>query len=75
VPTWTMDLVAASSALSTLGRAVGPGLIDAAKKMGAPVPPELASPDAEFTPELLLSFMRELSWHLFPLLAPRGAEG
>ena len=41
VPAWTLDVVAAGGALSTLGKAIGPGLIDAAKKMGVPLPAEL----------------------------------
>jgi phospholipase C len=70
VPAWTVDIVAAGGALSTLGKAIGPGLIDAAKKMGVPLPSELDGPNAEFTPELLLKFLRQICWHLFPRLAP-----
>ena len=70
VPAWTVDIVAADGALSTLGKAIGPGLIDAAKKMGVPLPSELAGPKAEFTPELLIRFLRQICWHLFPRLAP-----
>ena len=51
VPAWTVDIVAAGGALSTLGKAIGPGLIDAAKKMGVPLPSELDGPNAEFTPD------------------------
>ena len=73
VPDWTLDIVAAGEALSTLGRVIGPGLIDAAKKLGAPLPSELTGPDAEFTPELLVRFLREICWHLFPRLAPEDS--
>ena len=70
MPAWTVDIVDAGGALSTLGKAIGPGLIDAAKKMGVPLPAELDGPNAEFTPELLIKFLREICWHLFPRLAP-----
>ena len=73
MPAWTLDVVAAGAALSTLGKAIGPGVIDAAKKMGVPLPAELEGPDAEFTPELLIKFLRQVCWHLFPGLAPSDA--
>ncbi len=74
VPEWTLDIVAAGEALSTLGKAIGPGLIDAAKKMGAALPSELDGPDAEFTPELLVRFLRQICWHIFPSLAPEDPK-
>ena len=74
VPDWTLDMQAAGQALSTLGKAIGPGLIDAAKKIQVPLPPELDGPSAQFTPELLVRFLRQISWHLFPRLAPSGGQ-
>jgi phospholipase C len=68
VPAWTLDVAAAGGALSTLGNAIGPGLIGAAKNMGVTLPRELDGPDARFTPELLIKFLRQISWHLFPRL-------
>jgi phospholipase C len=73
VPDWTLDIVAAGKALSTLGRVIGPGLIDAAKQLGAPLPSELDGPDAEFTPELLIRVLRQICWHIFPKLAPQDS--
>jgi phospholipase C len=70
VPDWTLDVQAAGGALSTLGKAIGPGLIGAAKELGVPLPPELDGPDAQFTPELLIQFLREICLHIFPALAP-----
>jgi phospholipase C len=70
VPQWTLDIVAAGDALSTLGKAIGPGVIDAAEKMGVTLPSELVGPNAEFTPELLIKFLRRICWHLFPRLKP-----
>jgi phospholipase C len=74
VPQWTLDIVAAGGALSTLGKAIGPGLLDAAKKMGVPLPSQLDGPNAEFTPELLIKFLRQICWHLFPRLEPSDAD-
>ena len=72
VPAWMLDVQAAGEALSTLGKAIGPGILDAAKKMGVPLPAELDGPDAEFTPELLITFLRQVCWHLFPQLEPNS---
>ena len=55
-----------------LGKAIGPGILEAAKKMGVPLPTELEGPDAEFTPELLITFLRQVCWHLFPQLEPNS---
>jgi phospholipase C len=74
VPQWSLDIVAAGGALSTLGKAIGPGLLDAAKNMGVPLPSELSGPNAEFTPELLIKFLRQICWHLFPCLEPSDVE-
>ena len=73
VPQWTLDTVAADGALSTLGKAIGPGVIDAAKKMGMPLPKELDGANAEFTPDLLIKLLRQVCWHLFPRLQPNDA--
>ena len=72
VPDWTIDLQAAGGALSTLGKAIGPGVIDLAKQLGIAMPSELAGPNPEFSPELLVQFLREVCLHLFPNLAPLG---
>ncbi len=73
VPAWTLDIQSAGAALSTLGKAIGPGLIELAKKMGVKLPPELDGPSPEFTPELLVQFLREICLHIFPALAPSAA--
>ena len=72
VPDWTIDIQAAGGALSTLGKAVGPGIIELAKQMGISLPSELAGPSPEFTPELLIQFLREVCLHLFPGLEPKS---
>ena len=73
VPAWTLDLQSAGAALSTLGTAIGPGLIEAAKRMGIKLPPQLDGPSPEFTPELLIQFLREICLHVFPALAPNAS--
>jgi phospholipase C len=75
VPAWTLDVQAAGGALSTLGKAIVPGLINTAKAMGLPLPPELAGPGAEFTPELLIKVLREVCLHFFPALGPPAPGG
>src|SRR5580704_9093724 len=70
VPAWTLDIQSAGAALSTLGTAIGPGLIELAKRMGIKLPPELDGPSPEFTPELVIQFLREICLHIFPALAP-----
>jgi phospholipase C len=69
VPDWTINIQASGSALSTLGKAIGPGIIDLAKQMGIATPSELAGPNPVFSPELLVQFLREVCLHLFPKLA------
>ncbi len=73
VPAWTLDPQSAGAALSTLGTAIGPGLIEAAKKMGIKLPPQLDGPSPQFTPELLIQFLREICLHVFPGLAPSAS--
>jgi phospholipase C len=70
VPAWTLDIQSAGTALSTLGKAIGPGLIELAKTMGVKLPPELDDPSPEFTPEVFVQFLREICLHIFPALVP-----
>jgi hypothetical protein len=64
-----MDPEVVGKALSTLGKGMGPALIAKAKEMGVKLPAELDGADATLTPELVVPFLREISWHFFPLLA------
>ncbi len=75
VPDWTLDYQSAGQALSTLGQAIGPGVIEAAKKLGVKLPAELEGPSPEFSPALLVQFLRQVCLHIFPALAPSGPEG
>ncbi|MET1003687.1 MAG: alkaline phosphatase family protein [Acidimicrobiia bacterium] len=69
LPAWTMDPEVVGNALSTLGKGMGPALIAMAKQMGVTVPPELDTPDAKLTPELVVPFLRDIAGHFFPRLA------
>jgi hypothetical protein len=60
-------------AISGLGKTVGPGLIERAKAMGVKnLPPQLDAPNAELAAEVIIEVIRDVSWHLFPKLAPVG---
>jgi phospholipase C len=68
VPEWTMDPQVVGESLSTLGKAMGPGLIAKAKEMGVTLPAELDDPNAQLTPGLVVPFLRDVAHHFFPLL-------
>jgi hypothetical protein len=65
-----MDPEAVGKALSTLGKAAGPGLIEKARELGVALPPQLDDPNVELTGELIIEVLRDVSWHFFPQLAP-----
>jgi hypothetical protein len=46
------------------------GIIDHARELCVDLPPQLDDPDAEITPDLIVSVLREIAWHYLPLLAP-----
>ncbi|MGA9159253.1 MAG: alkaline phosphatase family protein [Actinomycetota bacterium] len=70
VPEWTMDPQVVGNAISGLGKAVGPGLIEKARELGVQLPPKLDDPNVELTGELIVEVLRDVSWHFFPGLAP-----
>jgi phospholipase C len=76
VPDWTMDPEAVGKTLSTLGKGMGPALIEKAKDMGVKLPRELEDPNATITPELIVPFLHEIAAHFFPLLGrpPKDAD-
>ena len=57
-------------AISGLGKAAGPGLIEKARELGVKLPPQLDDPTVELTGELIVEVLRDVSWHFFPGLAP-----
>jgi hypothetical protein len=67
-----MDPQVVGNALSGLGKDAGPGLIEKARGLGVKLPPQLDDPNAEFTGELIVEVLRDVSWHFFPRLAPAG---
>jgi len=73
VGAWAMDPEVVGKAISGLAKAAGPGLVDMARQMGVALPPQLDDPDVELTGELIIEVLRDVSWHLFPALAPPGA--
>jgi phospholipase C len=69
VPEWTMDPEVVGNALSTLGKGMGPALIEKAKEMGVQLPAALNDPTAEVTPALIVPLLRAVAVHFFPLRA------
>jgi phospholipase C len=55
--------------LSSLGMGVGPALIARARQMGVQLPAELSDPGADVPPRLIVSVLRQIAGHFFPLLA------
>ncbi len=72
VAEWTMDPQVVGKALSGLGKAAGPGLIEKARELGVQLPPQLDDPNVELTGELIIEVLRDVCWHFFPRLAPTG---
>ena len=73
VPEWAIDYKLIDKALSGLGKTVGPGIIEHAKEMGVMnLPPQLADPNAQLTPRVIMEVLRDVAWHYFPQLAPEG---
>jgi hypothetical protein len=63
-----MDPEVVGESLSTLGKAILPGVLAKAKEMGVKLPPELDDPNAQLTPGLVVPFLRDVAHHFFPLL-------
>jgi phospholipase C len=68
-PAWTMDPEVVGQALSTLGKGIAPALITRARQMGVQLPAELNDPQADLPPRLIVTVLRQIAGHLFPLLA------
>jgi phospholipase C len=69
VPAWTMDPEVVGQGLSNLGMGIGPALITRAQQMGVQLPAELTDPGTELPPRLIVSVLRQIAGHFFPLLA------
>ena len=75
LPDWQLTKIAYGEAISTLGKALGPGLIEHARQSGHPIPAELTDPDHPPTPERLVDFVRSIAANYFPSLVPSEAQG
>ena len=73
VPEWTMDPEVVGKALSSSGKAAGPGLIERARELGVELPPQLDDPHVELTGRTHHRGPRDVSWHFFPQLTPTSA--
>jgi len=69
VPGWTMDPEQVGQALSSLGKGIAPAVITRAQQMGVQLPAELNDPGADLPPGLIVSALRGVAGHFFPLLA------
>ena len=58
-----------SKALSTLGHAMGGGLLDHAKQAGITIPPELTDPASPPSAAQIIAFLRSITAQFFPRLA------
>jgi phospholipase C len=67
-----MDPEMVGQGLSTLGKGMGPALIARAREMGVELPAELNDPGTKLPPRLILTVLRQIAGHFFPLLAEDG---
>jgi phospholipase C len=70
VPPWTMDPDIVGRGISGLGKGVIPAVIAKARELGVTLPPELADPDADVPPRVVIEVFRDIAAHFFPLLRP-----
>jgi phospholipase C len=69
VPAFQMDEAVMSKALSTLGHAMGGGMMEKAKQAGITVPPELTDPSSPPSAAQIIAFLRSITGQFFPRLA------
>jgi len=69
VPAFQMDEELMSKSLSTLGKAMGSGMMEKAKQAGITIPPELEDPASPPSAEQIIAFLRSITAQFFPLLA------
>ena len=69
VSAFHLDDAVMSKALSTLGHALGGGMLDHAKQAGITVPPELTDPASSPSAEQIIAFLRTITAKFFPRLA------
>ena len=69
VSAFQMDEAVMSKALSTLGHAMGGGMLDHARQAGIAIPPELADPTSAPSAAQIIAFLRSITGQFFPRLA------
>jgi phospholipase C len=74
VPAYQMDDALMSKAFSTLGQAMGGGMLDHAKQAGITIPPELTDPASPPSAAQVIAFLRSITAQFFPRLAARPAQ-
>jgi hypothetical protein len=67
-----IDYVKADQTLSTLGKAMLPGIIAKAKQKGMALPPQVEDPNFHLTPQLASDTITYVGTHFWPLLGPQG---
>ena len=72
VPAYQMDEALMSKALSTLGHAMGGGMVDHAKQAGITIPPELTDPASPPSAAQIIAFLRSITGDSSP--APCRAQ-
>jgi phospholipase C len=74
VPAYHMDEDLMNKALTTLGHAMGGGMMEHAKQAGITIPPELTDPASPPSAEQTIAFLRSITARFFPLLAATTAK-
>jgi phospholipase C len=69
VPAYHMSEDLMDKALTTLGQAMGGGIIEHAKQAGIAIPPELTDPASPPSAERVIAFVRSVTAQFFPGLA------
>ena len=69
VPDWQLTKVELGQALSPLGKAIGPGLVEYAKQAGLPIPADIADAKGPLTGDQLLEVIVEIAASYFPRLS------
>ena len=69
VPEWQLTKVQLGQALSPLGKAIGPGIVEHAKQAGLPLPADIANAKGPPTDEQLVEVIFVIAAHYFPRLA------
>ena len=72
VPEWQLTKVELGQALSPLGKAIGPGMVEHAKQAGLPIPADVANAKGPPTDVQLVEVIFAIAAHYFPRLAEAG---